>query len=160
MTTTFRQGAAELLNRALRKHFTLPLRSEQLDALPELYVAPNLPPIVDAPDWQVIFGRRGAGKTALLNFVCDCATATIEQSRIVAVYITAQDCLVPHGHPLSDEAAAKIAFRRFLQHLTNRLGKHVERLLGEETFMQRLTGERRLIVDRVESLVRVAPTSR
>jgi hypothetical protein len=55
----------ESLERALRT--PLPLRSEQHGNYLDLFVDTGHLQLLRNPDWQVVYGRRGTGKTFLLG---------------------------------------------------------------------------------------------
>src|SRR3954470_15103809 len=56
---------ADSLERALRT--PLPLRSEQHGNYLDLFVDTGHLQLLRNPDWQVVYGRRGTGKTFLLG---------------------------------------------------------------------------------------------
>ena len=57
----------EVIEQALRQHLKLPLRSERHKNYLQLFVDNRQLEILDNLDWQLIYGRRGTGKTLLLG---------------------------------------------------------------------------------------------
>ncbi len=64
----------DLIGEALRQHHNLALRAENHTSYQDLFVDNKQVDLVKNSDWQVIYGRRGIGKTFLLNILkeeCD-----------------------------------------------------------------------------------------
>lgn len=154
MTTADRgkQGLyPQLFESALRCHTALPVRSEKQSKLSDFFVDNQQLSIIQNPDWQVIFGRRGTGKTMLLGVLKERLDRDFEQSRVLAVSVTAQDLLVsPPNARVSDRQRALAYFQVFLESIADQLVRRVDDILGNVTLIQRLTGTRRRLSDSVQ----------
>jgi hypothetical protein len=139
------------LERALRN--PLPLRSEQHGNYLDLFVDTGHLQLLRNPDWQVVSGRRGTGKTFLLGVLQEEATRSLAESRIMSVFVTAQDCLVsPVGREVPDKIRALGYFQTFIELLTSRVIESVDRLTANPSFLDTLTGRRQHLLDRVFEL--------
>jgi hypothetical protein len=141
----------ECLERAL--HHPLPLRSEQHGNYLDLFVDTGQLQLLRNPDWQVVSGRRGTGKTFLLGVLQEEATRSLAESRIMSVFVTAQDCLVsPVGREVPDKIRALGYFQTFIEMLTTRVIESVDSLTANPSFLATLTGRRAHLLDRVLEL--------
>lgn len=141
----------EIFETALRRHCSVPVRSEKQDKLSDLFVDNQQLGIVQNPDWQVIFGRRGTGKTMLLGVLRERLERDFEQSRVLAVSVTAQDLLVsPPTNKISDRQRALAYFQIFLESIAEQVVQRVDEILGSPTFFQRFTGSRRRLSDTIQ----------
>lgn len=144
----------EVVERAIRGHHKLPLRSEAQRHYEDLFVDANQLESLDTPDWQVVFGRRGTGKTFLLKLLQEHCMETVERDRTVAIYVSTQDAKVsPHGKNASDRVRAIGFFQTFLELLTDRLTGYVETLLGKPGFLEALSGSKKRAVERADDLL-------
>ena len=144
----------DVVERAIREHHKLPLRSEAQHSYEDFFVDANQLESLDTPDWQVVFGRRGTGKTFLLKLLQEHCMERVEHDRTVAVYVSAQDTKVsPHGKNASDRVRAIGFFQTFLELLTDRLTNYVETLLGKPRFLEALSGSKKRAVERADDLL-------
>jgi hypothetical protein len=142
---------ADSLERALRT--PLPLRSEQHGNYLDLFVDTGHLQLLRNPDWQVIYGRRGTGKTFLLGVLQEEAARSLVESRIMSVFVTAQDCLVsPVGREVPDSVRALGYFQTFIELLTARVLDSVDRLVADSSFLGMVIGRRHHLLDRILQL--------
>src|SRR6266568_1667 len=128
----------ESLERALRT--PLPLRSEQHGNYLDLFVDTGHLQLLRNPDWQVVYGRRGTGKTFLLGVLQEQAARSLAESRILSVFVTAQDSLVsPVGREVPDKIRALGYFQTFIELLTTRVLESVDQLTADASFLDTLT---------------------
>jgi hypothetical protein len=138
---------------AIGRHQKLPVRSEYHEHYLDLFVDHNQVVRLDTPDWQVVYGRRGSGKTLLLGVLADLTNRTVSDRRELAVRVNMPDCIVsPIGAAVSDEERALGFFHEFLNRLVRQLFDKVDAVLGEPTFIDRLIGQRRSRIDKIERL--------
>lgn len=137
---------------ALHKHASLPIRSEKHRHYRDLYVDVGQVELLKNPDWQVIFGRRGAGKSILLGAMKEEYEQELADLRILCVLVSAQDFLVSPEVEVSDKLRAAGYFQVFLETLTDQLSSSVDRLLGQPRFLESLSGNRKRTVEKVEDL--------
>lgn len=135
------------LRAALARHVHLPVRSEMQRNLQQslryldLFVDAGQLSLVKNPDWQVIYGRRGTGKTLLLSVLREETEKTFDTQRILSLQLTLQDCLVsPMGRQIADRQRALGYFQTFIELLATELSSKVDYLLGKPEFMAKLTG--------------------
>ena len=141
----------EQLERALRT--PLPLRSELHGNYLDLFVDTGHLHLLRNPDWQVVYGRRGTGKTFLLGVLQEEAARSLSESRIMSIFVTAQDCLVsPVGREVPDKIRALGYFQTFTELLTDRVAESVDRLTADTSFLDTLTGRRHHLLDRIVGL--------
>jgi hypothetical protein len=131
----------------------LPLRSEQHGNYLGLFVDTGHLHLLRNPDWQVVYGRRGTGKTFLLGVLQEEAARSLTESRIMSIFVTAQDCLVsPVGREVPDKIRALGYFQTFIELLTDRVAESVDRLTADTSFLDTLTGRRHHLLDRIVGL--------
>ena len=139
---------------ALRAHTKLPLRSENQRSYQDLFVDIDQLPFLDTPDWQVVFGRRGTGKTFLLKLLQEESAQTVRRNRILAIYVSAQDCRTsPTGTSVDDRTYALGYFQTFIDLLVTRLTDQVETILGKPGVFEAITGSQRRRKDEIEDLL-------
>ncbi len=141
------------IGRALRAHDKLPLRSELHQRYSALYVDADQLQLLDTADWQVVYGRRGTGKTLLFSMFVERTRPDAVGNRQLSVLIPTQDCMVsPVGRDVSDKTRALGYFQTFLERLVADLVARLDELLGEPKFLDVLSGQRRRVVDRAVEL--------
>src|SRR5436190_24084341 len=117
----------ELFANALREHNHIAVRSELMEKLTPFFVDNNQLGLLKNPDWQVIYGRRGTGKTLLLGVMNEEMEESFAKDRILSVRISIQDCLVsPTDKIVSDRIRALGYFQTFLENLVRGLVKRVD----------------------------------
>ena len=82
------------LEQALRAHNRLPLRSEKHQHYQDLFVDRQQLVMLESPDWQVLYGRRGTGKSFLFGMLHEQAASDLDRLRVLSVLVSAQDCKV------------------------------------------------------------------
>ena len=73
------------LARALEGHSTLALRSETHRDHRALFVDLHQVQLLQTPDWQVIYGRRGTGKTFMLRMMEHRVNEAVDTDRCLAL---------------------------------------------------------------------------
>ena len=90
-TETGLGGYREIIEYALHEHSSLTTRQENDPNrdISELFTDNKQVRTLEKPDWQIVFGRRGTGKTTLLNKLADVidakegyASLTIQRSQM------------------------------------------------------------------------------
>jgi hypothetical protein len=144
----------DLIEAALRAHTKLPLRSENQRDYQDLFVDLKQLPFLDTPDWQVVFGRRGTGKTFLLKLLQEESEARVRTDRVLAIYVSAQDCRTsPTGRTVDDRTYAVGYFQTFIDLVVTRLTDHVEELLGKPGVLETVLGSQRRRKEEIEDLL-------
>lgn len=142
----------DLISRALRAHMTLPVRTESAGHHRFLFVDHRQLQLLRTADWQVVFGRRGSGKTLLLHVLQEILEEEFERSRQIPVLLSAQDFLVsPVGFVPSDKVRALGYFQTFCEKLADDLLNRVISLLDRPGYLHVLRGKARK--KRVEDLI-------
>ena len=143
----------KLFASAIRAHQKLPLRSERHAHFVDLFVDHNQLNSLNTSDWQTVYGRRGSGKTLLLGVLAETTNKSFADRRELAVSINMPDCIVsPVGAVATDDERALGYFQEFLRRLAEELVRRVDSALGEGTFWQRVTGQRKIVEDRIQVL--------
>jgi len=129
----------EIINSALRKHIGLSVKAEDVKRYSELFVDPNILDAVWNNQKQVVFGRRGSGKTALLGTITETpVVAAPDGSKILAFWFSAQDFLtspdIDENLP-ADKAKVFAFFQNFVTQLADRLTRSVELVLDTPRFI-------------------------
>jgi hypothetical protein len=156
MPTTNRPFGAKFsksIDFALREHATLPLRSEKHGHYRDLYVDVDQLQELNTSDWQVIYGRRGTGKTLLLGMLVELSRAELDRGQL-SIMIPAQECKVsPVGRAIPDKTRALGYFQSFLELLVDKVTGQLEHLLVQPSFLGRFTGQRRRTIDKAFELM-------
>jgi hypothetical protein len=137
----------DLVEHALREHQTLPLRAESHKAFSALFVDEDQLHLLDTPDWQVVYGRRGTGKTLFLKTREEHLLAAPAVTRILPLYISMQDVIVspPVGIAASERQQAYANFQLFLERLADEISSKATALLAEFTSRKEASFFRALI---------------
>lgn len=122
-------ASRDVVDNALRAHTRLSLRAEAHGAFRALFVGQDRLDTLDTPDWQVIFGRRGTGKTMLLGSVRDQFAVGSNISRRLPLLVRAGDAVfaAPFGLTLDGEQRALLYFDVLLEIVADELTSVVER---------------------------------
>jgi hypothetical protein len=123
----------EIVGRALREHQTLPLRAENHKAFSALFVDENQLPLLETADWQVIYGRRGTGKTLFLKAREEHLLAAPALTRILPLYLSIQEVIAspPIGITVSDRQQAYGNFQLFLERLADEIAVKADAILAQ-----------------------------
>ena len=142
------------INAALQEFNKDSFRTENHNNYEELFVDNKQLDLVKKSDWQVIYGRRGTGKTFLLRMLDKECQEQLSKLKSLSIYITAQDCLAsPYGIIVSDKLRALGYFQTFIQLLTERLTSYLDKLIKEETLMEWLGSLFRHRRENIETLI-------
>ncbi len=140
--------------KAIRDVARLELRSEEHKRYLDLFVDFGHLEQLQSKSWQLIFGRRGTGKTHLLGALNEQSSKNLADTRILWLYFSAQDFLLsPFGIQTTDRERAVGFFQTFIHRLGRQLTDDVDVILHSPRFLDRLTGQRRRLQDRVEEKV-------
>lgn len=144
----------DIINQALRKHLGLSLRAEDIRSYTQLFVDPNLLGGLSNNGKQVVFGRRGSGKTMLLGTLVESfQTHQAPKPRVLPLHFSATGFLVS---PLldtgfeEDKQKAFAYFQNFVDQLTHRLVGCIDQVLDSPTFaglVSRLDKRRRTAIE-------------
>ena len=143
-----------LLMQALQKHARVAVRSENHNQFLALFVDNGQLEPLKGPDWRVIIGRRGTGKTFLLKVFGSQADVEFQTNGVLSIYVSAQDCLVsPVGRTVHDDVRALAYFQTFMEHVTDRLTAHIDRILGSPGLVDRILGKASRKKEQLEELM-------
>ena len=145
------------LEQALVDHHTLPTKAENLKAHGPLFVDTGDLLELDRPDWQVIFGAPGSGKTHHLRVFQQRANTSPQHSRVLAIYLSMHDAvhLPRHGAKVDDVQKATAYFHLFMEQLGDELSATARQLRRGRAFLERLQrGDRQRLITRVDAKVR------
>lgn len=95
----------------------------------------------DAPDWEILAGKPGAGKTMAVKAWEEGIWAGVEAPRILPIYISARDT---RGRPGADESPQQLAvahFQIFLERLARELKRAAVELRRKQSVVERLLRE-------------------
>jgi hypothetical protein len=122
--------AVSVLDDALRRHQSLSLRGEKHRAFAALFVDAHQLDLLDTPDWQVIYGQRGSGKTILLGALEQQLLSALDVSRVLPIRVSVEDTIVspPFGAAIDHEQRALGYFEAFVELLGDELATATESL--------------------------------
>lgn len=97
----------------------------------DLYVGDDALESINNVNNQVIYGRRGSGKTHLLKALQEKINGEFSNSRRIAIYVDARKIL-PHSETdiLSPEQVALVIFRSIIQKLIDAFSENVRAFFG------------------------------
>jgi hypothetical protein len=147
-----------IIQHALQGHTSLALRSENygrtvsfLDLAADQYGLSEL----DTSDWQVIYGRRGTGKTHLLKsfqeFVRQRSLEPASSQTELIFYFSAHDFRVSE-EDLPEASKARSYFQVFLDQLSTKILDYVDEITSNASLLNRLIGDSTAKRERVEEL--------
>lgn len=121
----------DVLQSALREHQTLPLRSESHKSFAALFVDADQLHLLDTPDWQVVYGRRGTGKTLLLKTREEHLLVAPAVTRVLPLYVSMQDAIAspPVGLAASDRQRAYATFQLLIERLADEIAAKADTLV-------------------------------
>ncbi|MFC2050783.1 hypothetical protein ACFLTN_06365 [Chloroflexota bacterium] len=129
----------EIINEALKRHLRLSVRAEEVKKYGELFVDPNILDVVLNNQKQVVFGRRGSGKTALLGTIAENPIFTTPDGlKVLTLMFSGSDLMVSPDidqNLPADKAKAYAYFQNFVTQLAEKLTKSVELVLDTHGFM-------------------------
>lgn len=103
----------------------------QSDSYLDLYVGDEALDNINNLNNQVIYGRRGSGKTHLLKALQEKINSNFPESRKIAIYIDARKIL-PHSETdtLSPEQISLVVFRSIIQKVIDAFSENVRQIFG------------------------------
>lgn len=130
---------------ALSEHKKFPLRSESIDQHRFSYLGlsadgANLERLENS-DWQVIYGRRGTGKTHLLRSFEELKKENGRRNEGISdccLYFSAQDFLVSNAEINDSRKAAYAYYQIFLEQFTDSILRFVDNLTESDSFVERI----------------------
>ncbi|MEH0586822.1 hypothetical protein QA942_23130 [Streptomyces sp. B21-106] len=143
-----------LLERAIFEHVRLPLRSDRHQQYLSFYVDAGNLDRLRSKEWQVIFGRRGTGKTLLLGALHDSLRAEIgsDTGRNLPLSFTGYEFRAsPIGIEVPEKIRGLAYFQIFMESLATQLSDAVESLT-HTSWNQKLLGVHSRRIERVEKL--------
>lgn len=133
----------EIVEQALQAHSRLPLRGEKHSTFQEFFVDTGHLDSLKTADWQVVFGRRGTGKTFLLGTLHERAIQRIDQWGVMSIRMTMQDCVAsPLGTSLRSKTLALGYFEMFLQNLIEEIIGYVDQVIKDDGPLARAVGRK------------------
>ena len=146
----------EIIEAAILAHHTLSVRSENHGAYDSLFVDHHQLRLLDTPDWQLIYGRRGAGKTILLHVFQRQLLAAPRTSRVLPIYINAQDAVIspPVGRQIDDYRRAHGYFQTFMERLGDELVAAASAISRKPGFWASVTGNKNASGKNIGAIVR------
>jgi hypothetical protein len=144
----------DTIENSLRLQQKMPLRSDQYgDDVTFLDLAADNVGLdeLDTPNWQIVFGRRGTGKTHLLRTFAEITNQSFNKKKRLAIYLSASDFVISDSKA-GPSRKTSAYFEIFLDLLTARLLDAVDRLLRDAHFITVLIHNVTRTKDRLESL--------
>jgi len=106
-----------ILGRALHEHSHLTTRQENdpSDDIGELFTDNKQIRTLQKADWQILFGRRGTGKTTLLNKLAD----VIDNGRedYATLTLSLHKCVIDLPHDTPDRIKGLVQFEKFIMEI-------------------------------------------
>ena len=122
----------------------MPLRAESHEAYLDLFIDhKQLNGIEENPDWQIIAGRRGSGKTLLMNVIRERFEKALDTQKVVPLLFSAQDFHVSPPKTATDNERALAYFQAFMEQLRDRLVGFAARITKDQSLMHSLFGRGR-----------------
>lgn len=136
--TALRRAAVET---ALANFHKVAIKADQHKAYASLAV--DMGPVLnfEAPDWEIVSGRPGTGKTFVLKAWEEEALSTVARPTILPLYISARDMLDLPGEEDPPEQRAVAHFQLFLEKFGDRLKGTMSEVRAKENWVERLFGE-------------------
>ena len=146
------------MERAIALHGRMPIRSERHEHFLALFVAVPQIAVLEKSDWQVIYGRRGTGKTFLLGVTESRSRGAIQtradyfRRRDLCIRLSAQDFVASPvgGTEVSDKDRGTAYFQMFLEILCEEISQRVDTVLGSPGFLDVVTGGRKRLKGQLE----------
>lgn len=143
------------LTAALKAHSQLTVRQETEQSLDvaELFTDNKQLPVLLSPDWQIVYGRRGTGKTTLLSFL---AKDLDEADHRASLMISMAQCVVDLPKGTSDEVQGLVFFEKFIIEIGHLLFRIYKNRRAEKNRNRKIThllnqflDRQRLVEDRI-----------
>jgi hypothetical protein len=145
------------LEAALFDHHTLSRRSEGHEAFGTLFINTGHAQMLDTPDWQVIYGSKGAGKTMLLKALHHGSKTGLASSGVLTLYISAHDVLASPivTRAADDRQRAHGYFHAFMERFGEELVARSRGLRRGTTFREKRRDAKtqREVEDRVRDIL-------
>jgi hypothetical protein len=129
-----------LIEAAILEHTAMPTRSDQHGRYSSHYVDIGLLGQLHSGDWQVLFGRRGTGKTQLLGTLFERLSSPSEADDIAIFFTGFQFRASPVGGDVPDQLRGLGYFQCFIDDLSVELSKRVDLLLQSSSVGSKLSG--------------------
>jgi hypothetical protein len=135
--TALRRVAVE---NALAEFHRVAIKAELHPAYAQLAVDMGRVLQFEAPDWEILSGRPGTGKTFVLKAWEEQALAAVGRPTILPLYISARDMLDPPGEEDDPDQRAVAHFQLFLEKFGDRLKETTAAARAKESTVERLLG--------------------
>jgi hypothetical protein len=161
--TALRRAAVE---NALAEFHKVAIKAELHPAYASLAVDMGAVLNFDSPEWEIISGRPGTGKTFILRAWEEQVLATVQRPTILPLYISARDTLDPPGEEDAPDQRAVAHFQLFLEQFGDRLKRTMSAARAKENWVERFLGgvgtriTHRQIEAKLEDIHRAVQTGR
>jgi energy-coupling factor transporter ATP-binding protein EcfA2 len=106
----------EILENSLKQLDHEARRAENEDFDPDVFVDRQIVEQLEKPDWQVIYGRRGSGKTTLFQAFQNQMHSKGEN---LCIYVSLKNCCPPNnGNSYTADEYASVAYREFIKKIS------------------------------------------
>jgi hypothetical protein len=127
---------------ALGKLHTVASSAEFHDGFEPIYV--DLGPALkfDSPDWEIIFGKPGAGKTMAMKAWEESVWTGVEAPAVLPVYVSGRDILDPPNASEEPHERAVAHFQLFLERFAHQLQRTAINARRKQSVVEKFLGDR------------------
>lgn len=139
---TIPETSRERVIEALNKLHTVASNAEFHEGFEPIYV--DLGPVLrfDSPDWEILFGKPGAGKTMAMKAWEEGVWTSVGPPTILPVYVSGRDILDP-PHAGDDPHERAVAhFQLFLERFAHQLKRAAINARRKQGVVERILGDR------------------
>lgn len=150
------------LEDALGELHTISVRAELQDSYYPIHIPIGTFIKFDSPDWEIVFGSPGSGKTILLRAWQEAVFDAPEPERILPAYVSGRDLGEAPGQAGDPAALAEAHFQAFLEQFGAEVRDASQRTRQKETFRDRRDGKRqaKAVDDLLEAINRAVKVGR
>jgi len=155
----------EVLVEALRELPAISVRAEKHDAYEPIHVDIGTFLRFSSPEWEVVFGKPGSGKTILLKTWEEEIFDAVERPSILPIYVSARHMLDAPGNEGSPAERGELHFQAFLEEFGAAVRRASRRARVSDSWVDRLQGrslrrKSKVIADLIESINRAIQRGR
>lgn len=134
-------ASRELVVGALERLHTIASSAEFHEGFEPIYV--EVPAFdFDAPDWEILSGKPGAGKTMAMKAWEERVWGGVEAPTVLPVYISGRDILDPPNSREGPHERAVAHFQLFLERFAHQLQRAAINVRRKQGVVERILGER------------------